>query len=184
MHSEWHLDIEKISVPPLQKFLYNMANRELRYPWRVSHNTVDALETERAFCHNLIDEVRQRFVKMITDFSYNRRYHSFSYSSSRLDPHSDYWRFWSAGRNRFAFSPCLPQVLDSPPSQLAVGNCMHSDWHLYIWKLCFIFTRILYNVANREPRYPRRASHNTVDALEMERAFCHNPSDESRQRWL
>ena len=79
-------------------------------------------------------------------------------------------------------APCRPQVLDSPPSQLAVGNCMHSDWHLYIWKLCFIFTRILYNVANREPRYPRRASHNTVDALEMERAFCHNPSDESRQR--
>ena len=61
MHSEWHLDIEKISVPPLQKFLYNMANRELRYPWRASHNTVDVLEIERAFCHNLIDEVRQRF---------------------------------------------------------------------------------------------------------------------------
>ena len=33
------------------------------------------------------------FVKVTTGFSYNRRYHSFSYSSSRLDPHSDYWRF-------------------------------------------------------------------------------------------
>ncbi|OUQ64384.1 hypothetical protein B5E53_14065, partial [Eubacterium sp. An11] len=27
------------------------------------------------------------------------------------------------------------QVLDSPPSQLAVGNCMHSEWHLYIGKI-------------------------------------------------
>ena len=69
-------------------------------------------------------------------------------------------------------APCLLQVLESPPSQLAVGNCMYSEWHLYIWKLCFIFTKILYNVANREPRYPRRASHNTVNALEMERHFA------------
>ena len=69
-------------------------------------------------------------------------------------------------------APCLPQVSNSPPSQLAVGNCMHSEWHLYIWKLCFIFTKILYNVANREFRYPRRARHNIVDALEMEWYFA------------
>src|SRR5699024_12367694 len=69
-------------------------------------------------------------------------------------------------------APCLLQVLESPPSQLAVGNCMYSEWHLYIWKLCFIFTKILYNVANREPRYPRRASHNTVNAIEMARHFA------------
>ena len=75
---------------------------------------------------------------------------------------------------------------------------MHSEWHLDIGKLCFIFTKILCILAkqqaididsyyveairNRESRYPQRASHNTVDALEMERAFCHNLSDEVRQR--
>ena len=82
-------------------------------------------------------------------------------------------------------APCRPQVLASPPSQLAVGNCMHSEWHLDIWKHCFIFTRILCILAkqqaididsyfvegirNKEFWYLRRASHNTVDALEMER---------------
>ena len=76
---------------------------------------------------------------------------------------------------------------------------MHSEWHLDIGKLCFIFTKILCILAkqqaididsyyveairNRESRYPQRASHNTVDALEMERAFCHNLSDEVRQRF-
>ena len=60
---------------------------------------------------------------------------------------------------------------------------MYSEWHLYIWKLCFSFTRILYNVANREPRYPRRVSHNIVDALGMEQSFCHNLIDEVRQRF-
>ena len=50
------------------------------------------------------------FVKVTTGFSYNRRYHSFSYSSSRLDPHSDYSRFWSAGRNRKAVSATLYRI--------------------------------------------------------------------------
>ena len=65
---------------------------------------------------------------------------------------------------------------------------MHSEWHLNIWKLCFIFTKILCILAkqqaididsyyveairNRESRYPQRASHNTVDALEMEWYFA------------
>ena len=65
---------------------------------------------------------------------------------------------------------------------------MYSEWHLDIWKLCFIFTKILCILAkqqaididscyvegirNKEFRYPRRASHNTVDAVEMERIFC------------
>ena len=40
-------------------------------------------------------------------------------------------------------APCLLQVLESPPSQLAVGNCIYSEWHLDIGKLCFIFTKIL-----------------------------------------
>ena len=85
-------------------------------------------------------------------------------------------------------APCLLQVLESPPSQLAVGNCMYSEWHLDIGKLCFIFTKILCILAkqqaididscyvegirNKEFRYPRRASHNTVNALEMERHFA------------
>ena len=69
-------------------------------------------------------------------------------------------------------APCLPQVLESPPSQLAVGNCMYSEWHLDIGKLCFIFTKILYNVANREFRHPRRVSHNIIDTVEMERHFA------------
>ena len=91
-------------------------------------------------------------------------------------------------------APCLPQVCASPPSQLAVGNCMHSEWHLYIWKLCFTFTRILCILAkqqaidididididscyvegikNKEFRHPRRVSHNIIDTVEIERAFC------------
>ncbi len=64
---------------------------------------------------------------------------------------------------------------------------MHSEWHLDIGKLCFIFTKILCilskqqaididscfveRIRNKEFRYPRRASHNTVDALEMEQHF-------------
>ena len=64
---------------------------------------------------------------------------------------------------------------------------MHFEWHLYIWKHCFIFTKILCilvkqqaididsyyveAIRNRESRYPQRASHNTVDALEMEQHF-------------
>ena len=80
---------------------------------------------------------------------------------------------------------------------------MYSEWHLDIGKLCFIFTKILCILAkqqaidididididscyvegikNKEFRYPRRASHNTVDALEMEQVFCYNLSDEVRQ---
>ena len=62
---------------------------------------------------------------------------------------------------------------------------MYSKWYLDIGKLCFIFTRILCILAkqqaididsyfvegirNKEFWYLRRASHNTVDALEMER---------------
>ena len=65
---------------------------------------------------------------------------------------------------------------------------MHSEWHLDIGKLCFIFTKILCILAkqqaididscfvegirNKEFRHPRRASHNTVNALEMERHFA------------
>ena len=75
---------------------------------------------------------------------------------------------------------------------------MHSEWHLDIWKLCFIFTKILCilekqqtinidsyfveGIRNKEFGHPRRASHNTANAVEMERAFCHNLSDEVRQR--
>src|SRR5699024_9620777 len=85
-------------------------------------------------------------------------------------------------------APCLPQVLASPPSQLAVGNCMHSEWHLDIGKLCFIFTKILCMLAkqqaididscfvegirNKEFWHPRRVSHNIIDTVEIERAFC------------
>ena len=74
---------------------------------------------------------------------------------------------------------------------------MYSEWHLDIWKLCFIFTKILCILAkqqaididscyvegirNKELWHPRRVSHNTVDALEMKRAFCYNLSDEVRQ---
>ena len=50
------------------------------------------------------------FIKLITDFLYNRRCHSFPYNSSRLDPHSDYSRFWSAGRNRKAVSATLYRI--------------------------------------------------------------------------
>ena len=76
---------------------------------------------------------------------------------------------------------------------------MYSEWHLDIWKLCFIFTKILCILAkqqaididscyvegirNKEFRYPRRASHNIVDALGMEQSFCHNLIDEVRQRF-
>ena len=95
-------------------------------------------------------------------------------------------------------APCLPQVLDSPRSQLAVGNCMHSKWHLYIGNLFHLYKNPVYagkvadyghkwllcrGISNRELRYPRRASHNTVDVLEIERAFCHNLIDEVRQRF-
>ena len=64
---------------------------------------------------------------------------------------------------------------------------MHSEWHLDIGKLCFIFTKILCilskqqaididscfveGIRNKEFWHPRRASHNTVDALEMEWHF-------------
>ena len=64
---------------------------------------------------------------------------------------------------------------------------MHSEWHLDIYKHCFIFTKILCILAkqqaididscfvegirNKEFWHPRRASHNTVDALEMEWHF-------------
>ena len=41
----------------------------------------------------IIYSYKSGFVKVTTVFSYNRRCHSFSYSSSRLDPHSDYRRF-------------------------------------------------------------------------------------------
>ena len=96
-------------------------------------------------------------------------------------------------------APCLLQVLESPPSQLAVGNCMYSEWHLDIGKLCFIFTKILCILAKqqaididscfiegirtKELRHPRRVSYNTIDTVEMERTFCHNLIDEVRQRF-
>src|SRR5699024_9248568 len=80
---------------------------------------------------------------------------------------------------------------------------MHSEWHLYIWKLCFTFTRILCILAkqqaididididscyvegikNKEFRHPRRVSHNIIDTVEIERAFCYNLSDAVRQRF-
>ena len=76
---------------------------------------------------------------------------------------------------------------------------MHSEWHLDIWKLCFIFTKILCILAkqraididscfiegirNKELRHPRRVSYNTIDTVEIERTFCHNLIDEVRQRF-
>ena len=114
----------------------------------------------------LLVSIKWGFVKVTTGFSYNRRCHSFSYS---------------------------------PPSQLAVGNCMYSEWHLDIGKLCFIFTKILCilskqqaididscfveGIRNKEFWHPRRVSHNTVDAVGIEREFCHNLINEVRQRF-
>ena len=67
---------------------------------------------------------------------------------------------------------------------------MHSEWHLDIWKLCFIFTKILCilekqqtididsyfveGIRNKEFGHPRRASHNTANAVE-ERANPYVP---------
>ena len=47
-------------------------------------------------------------------------------------------------------APCLLQVLESPPSQLAVGNCMYFEWHLHIGKYCFVFTETLSYSAKRK----------------------------------
>ena len=76
---------------------------------------------------------------------------------------------------------------------------MHYEWHLDIEKHCFIFTKILCILAkqqaididscfvegirNKEFWHPRRVSHNIIDTVEIERAFCHNLSDEVRQRF-
>ena len=116
-----------------------MANRELRYPWRVSHNTVDALETERAFCHNLIDEVRQGFVKVTTGFSYNRRCHSFPYSSSRLDPHSDY-RCFLIGREKPLCIFSLPSTSLRQSSLTARGR------KLYVLRTASVYLKTLFHL--------------------------------------
>ena len=160
MHSEWHLDIEKISVPPLQKFLYNMANRELRYPRRVSHNTVDALETERAFCHNLIDEVRQRFVKVTTGFSYNRRCHSFPYNSSRLDPHSDY-RCFLIGREK---PLCIFSLLST---SLRQSSLTARGRKLYVLRMASGYLETLFHLY-KNPVYISKTAGYRIDSCYVE----------------
>ena len=160
MYSEWHLDIEKISVPPLQKFLYNMANRELRYPWRVSYNTVDALETERAFCHNLIDEVRQRFVKVTTGFSYNRRCHSFPYSSSRLDPHSDY-RCFLIGREK---PLCIFSLLST---SLRQSSLTARGRKLYVLRMASGYLETLFHLY-KNPVYISKTAGYRIDSCYVE----------------
>ena len=65
---------------------------------------------------------------------------------------------------------------------------MHSEWHLDIGKLCFIFTKILCilekqqtinidsyfveGIRNKEFWHPRRASHNTANAVETGESVC------------
>ena len=142
MYSEWHLYIWKLCFS-FTRILYNVANREPRYPRRVSHNIIDTVEIEWAFYHNLSDEVRQRFVKMTTNFSYNRRCHPFSYSSSRLDPHSDYRRFL-IGREKPLCIFSLPSTSLRQSSLTARGRKLYAlRMASEYWKLCFIFTKIL-----------------------------------------
>ena len=80
-------------------------------------------------------------------------------------------------------APCLLQVLESPPSQLAVGNCMHSEWHLDIEKPLFHLYKNPVQCGKQripaspksQPQYYRHSRDGT--------AFCHNLSDEVRQRF-
>ncbi len=138
MYSEWYLDIGNLfhlyknpvyigkAAGYRHRLLFcrGIRNKELRHPRRVSHNTIDIVEIERAFCHNLSDEVRQRFVKVTTGFSYNRRCHSFSYSSSRLDPHSDCKLFW-IGREKSLCIFSLPSTSLSQSSLTARGRKLY-----------------------------------------------------------
>src|SRR5699024_7924337 len=80
-------------------------------------------------------------------------------------------------------APCLPQVLDSPPSQLAVGNCMHSEWHLDIEKPLFhLYKNPVQCGKQRTPVSPESQPQYCKCARDGT-AFCHNLSDAVRQRF-
>ena len=80
-------------------------------------------------------------------------------------------------------APCLPQVLASPPSQLAVGNCMHSEWHLDIEKPLFhLYKNPVQCGKQRTPVSPESQPQYCKCARDGT-AFCHNLSDAVRQRF-
>ena len=62
---------------------------------------------------------------MIAGFSYNRRCHSFSYSSSRLDPHSDY-RCFLIGREKPLCIFSLPSTSLRQSSLTARGRKLYA----------------------------------------------------------
>ena len=88
---------------------------------------------------------------MITDFSYNRRRHSFSYSSSRLDPHSDYRRFLT-GREKPLCIFSLPSPSLSQSSLTARGRNLYALRMASVyWKnFCSTFARILCMLAKQQ----------------------------------
>ena len=106
-----------------------------------------------AFCHDLSDEVRQRFVKVTTNFSYNRRCHSFPYSSSRLDPHSDY--------RRFLISREKPLCIFSLPStSLSQSSLTARGRKLYVLRMASVYLETLFLLYKNPVYAGKTAGHN------------------------
>ena len=95
--------------------------------------------------------IRWGFVKAITAFLYNRRCHPFSYSSSRLDPHSDYRRFLT-GREKPLCIFSLPSPSLSQSSLTARGRNLYALRMASVyWKnFCSTFARILCMLAKQQ----------------------------------
>ena len=129
-------------------------------------------------------------------FSYNRRCHSFSYSSSRLDPHSDY-RCFLIGREK---PLCIFSLLST---SLRQSSLTARGRKLYALRMASVYLETLFHlyknpvyigktagyridscyvegIRNKEFRHPRRVSHNIIDTVEIERAFCQHTRDSCR----
>ena len=175
MHSEWHLYIWKhcfiftkiLCILAKQQaididscFVEGIRNKELRHPRRVSYNTIDTVEIERAFYHNLSDEVRQRFVKVTTGFSYNRRCHSFPYNSSRLDPHSDY-RCFLIGREK---PLCIFSLLST---SLRQSSLTARGRKLYALRMASVYLETLFHLY-KNPVYIGKTAGYRIDSCYVE----------------
>ena len=175
MHSEWHLYIWKhcfiftkiLCILAKQQaidigsgFVEGVRNKKLRHPRRVSYNTIDTVEIERAFYHNLSGEVRQRFVKVTTGFSYNRRCHSFPYNSSRLDPHSDY-RCFLIGREK---PLCIFSLLST---SLRQSSLTARGRKLYALRMASVYLETLFHLY-KNPVYISKTAGYRIDSCYVE----------------
>ena len=141
-------------------YVEGIRNKEFRHPRRVSHNTIDTVEIERAFCHDLSDAVRQGFVKVTTVFSYNRRCHSFSYSSSRLDPHSDY-RCFLIGREK---PLCIFSLLST---SLRQSSLTARGRKLYVLRMASGYLETLFHLY-KNPVYIGKTAGYRIDSCYVE----------------